>query len=58
VIIAGASVVSLAVGVAISCSADAHPRHRDAMEMVAGLFLILGLGLLGYMLRGLLGPLY
>jgi hypothetical protein len=57
VIIAGASVASLAVGVVVSCSADACPRHRDAMQTVAGLFLILGLGLLGYMLESLLGPL-
>jgi hypothetical protein len=51
------SLVSLAAGVTISCGAATHPRHQRTMETVAGLLLIIGLALLGYMMEGVVGPL-
>jgi hypothetical protein len=52
---AGMSVASLAIGVVMSYGADAHPRHRTAMEAAAGVLLIVGFGLLGYLIQSGLG---
>jgi hypothetical protein len=54
-IVAGTSVACLAVGVAMSYGADAHPRRQKAMETAAGVSLIVGFGLLGYLIESLLG---
>lgn len=53
--IAAASVASVAVGVAASYRADAYPQHRNAMEILAGGLLIVGFGLLGHMIERCLG---
>ena len=54
--ICGLSTIScLVVGTAIAYMASGLPRHRAAMEIVAGILLIGGLGMLGYALEAVLG---
>lgn len=56
-IVASMSVASLAVGALMSYRAAAEPRHRTAMEAAAGVLLIVGFGLLGYLIQSRLGVL-
>lgn len=51
--IAAASVASLAIGLVISYRADAYPRYRNGMETLAGGLLIVGFGLLGHLVERL-----
>ena len=53
--ISGLSVIGLMLGTAIACMAKDYPKHRAAVETVAGILLIGGLGLLGYVLEVILG---
>jgi hypothetical protein len=53
--ITGLSTISLILGTAIACMANSYPRHRAAIETVAGILLIGGLGLMGYALEAVLG---
>ena len=43
------------LGTAIAYTAKGYPKHRAAIETVAGVLLIGGLGLLGYALEAALG---
>jgi hypothetical protein len=43
------------LGTAIACMAKGYPKHRAAIETMAGILLIGGLGLLGYALEAVLG---
>jgi hypothetical protein len=51
----GLSAISVVLGAAIACAAGRYPRHRGAMETVAGTLLVVGLGLLGYTLQSVIG---
>jgi hypothetical protein len=53
--ICGLSTISLLIGTAIAYLANGYPKHQDAMETVAGVLLIGGLGMLGYALEAVLG---
>jgi hypothetical protein len=53
--ICGLSSISLMLGTAIAYTAKGYPKHRAAIETVAGVLLIGGLGLLGYALEAALG---
>jgi hypothetical protein len=55
VMICGLSVISLMLGSAIACMAKNYPKHRAAVETVAGILLIGGLGSLGNVLEVILG---
>jgi hypothetical protein len=55
VMICGLVVVSLMLGTAIACMAKGYTKYRAAIETVAGVLLICGLGLLGYALNAVLG---
>jgi hypothetical protein len=51
------SVTSLAAGVSISYRADAYPRYQKGLQTLAGLLLIAGLAIPGYMMGCLLAHL-
>jgi hypothetical protein len=53
--ICGLSAISLVFGTAIAYLANGYPKHRAAMETVAGILLLGGLGLMGYALEAVLG---
>jgi len=53
--ITGLSTISLVLGTAISYLASDYSKHRAAMETVAGILLLGGLGLIGYALECVLG---
>ena len=55
VMITGLSTISLVLGTAIAYLANGYPKHRAAMETVAGILLLGGLGLMGYALEAVLG---
>ena len=49
------STVSVVLGAAIAYMANSYPQHRQVMEIVAGILLIGGFGMLGYGLECALG---
>jgi hypothetical protein len=49
------SIVGVTLGAAIACVAGRYPRHRGLIETVAGVLLLGGFGLLGYLLGGIFG---
>jgi hypothetical protein len=51
------SVISLVLGTAIAYLANSYPKYRAVMETVGGILIIGGLGLVGYALEAVLGPL-
>jgi hypothetical protein len=54
--IAALSLTCVAAGTLIACGAERYPRHRATIEIVAGIMLICGFGLLGYGLGCIFGP--
>ena len=55
VMITGLSTISLVLGTTIACMANGYPKHQAAIETVAGILLLAGLGLMGYALECVLG---
>jgi hypothetical protein len=55
VMITGLSTISLVLGTTIACMANGYPKHQAAIETVAGIFLLGGLGLMGYALECVVG---
>ena len=55
VMITGLSAISLMLGTAIAYSASSYPKHRAAIESLAGLLLLGGLALMGYTLEAVVG---
>jgi hypothetical protein len=53
--IAGVSVATSAVGLAMSRWAVTHPQYREAKETAAGWLFIAGFGLLGYLIESFFG---
>jgi hypothetical protein len=49
------STVSVVLGAAIAYVANSYPQRREVMEIVAGILLIGGFGMLGYALECVLG---
>jgi hypothetical protein len=49
------SIVGVTLGAAIASLADRYPRHRERIETVAGILLLGGFGLLGYLLERIVG---
>ncbi|GJE13799.1 hypothetical protein FOHLNKBM_4865 [Methylobacterium longum] len=44
------SLLSLVLGIALTCSVDVWPNRMALVETIGGLFLVLGLGLIGFCL--------
>jgi hypothetical protein len=53
--IAVSSTVCVVLGAAIAYMANSYPKHREAIEIVAGILLIGGFGLLGFGLECVFG---
>lgn len=53
--IAAFATVSVVLGATIAYMANSYPQHREVMEIVAGILLIGGFGMLGYGLECVLG---
>jgi hypothetical protein len=53
--ITGLSTISLVLGTATAYLASGYPKHRAAMETVAGILLLGGLALIGYAFECVLG---
>jgi cytochrome c biogenesis protein CcdA len=51
------SMVCVVLGAAIAFLANSNPQHRQVIEIVAGILLIGGFGMLGYGLECVLGHL-
>jgi hypothetical protein len=54
-IITGLSTISLVLGSTFAYMANGYPKHQAAIETVAGILLLGGLGLMGYGLECVLG---
>ena len=55
IMLTGLSTISLALGTAIAYMANGYPKHQAAIETVAGILLLGGLGLMGCALECVLG---
>jgi cytochrome c biogenesis protein CcdA len=53
--ICGLCTISLVLGAAIAYLANVYPKHRAAIETLAGILLIGGLGMLDYALEAAFG---